>query len=71
MLLERRVLANTIEYTKNPPGKETRCLANAVLSSERERTNYPLLRERVRVRGQSKTSFPLQTRKEVIKNDLH
>ena len=62
--MERRVLANTIEYTKNPPGKETQSLANAVSSSERERTNSPLLRERVRVRGQAKTSFPFQIGKD-------
>ena len=32
MLLERRVIANTIEYTKNPPGKELECLNNAMSS---------------------------------------
>ena len=48
----------------NPPDKSENCLAKTLSSLGRKRTNFPLLRERVRVRGQSKTSFPLQTRKE-------
>ena len=40
--MERRVLANTIEYTKNPPGKETQCLANAVSSFTSSKTFTPI-----------------------------
>ena len=48
-------IAVKIKHT-NPPDKSENCLDKTLSSLGRKRTNSPLLRERVRVRGQSKTS---------------
>ena len=66
MLLERRVLANTIEYTKNPPGKETQCLANTVSSFPLSQLsgnllNSPPLREEIRVQPTCGHTYKLKT----------